>query len=107
MLTQKLLRDGNIHRRSPSLEFRACWDGRRPTLSPPGAECSSDDGRCPGRGTSEARGGAEVVCGTYPGLCGADRRATIAPWLRGARRVAPEDHPPEVPRTAWHSGAGR
>ena len=46
MLTQKLLRDGNIHRRPPSLELCACWDGGRPTLSLPGQECSSDDGRC-------------------------------------------------------------
>ena len=43
----------------------------------------------------------------YRGLCMADRRATIAPWPRGARRVSPDDHYPEMPRTAWHGGAGR
>src|SRR5215831_18042073 len=50
------------------------------------------------QGTSEARGGAEVVCNTHRGLCMADRRATIAPCPRGARRIALDDYSPEVPR---------
>jgi hypothetical protein len=70
----------------------------------PGAEWSSEDGSCPSRGMQGTRGGAaratsqrrepqyqeggtskltkgvaEVLCGTHPGLCVADRRATIAP----------------------------
>ena len=101
---QKLLGDGNIHRRPPWLELHACWDGRRPTLSLPGAECSSDDGRGPSRGPREARGGVEHTPRVVCGIQAYDNRPMAT---RRSSRLSPDDYHARgaVYRLAQRSGS--
>ena len=88
MVTQKLLDDGNIHHRSPSLELCVYWDGGRLNRPPSGVECSSENGSCPSRGTSDAQCGADCLCCTHQGLYVVCRRATITPAQRSSLRLA-------------------